>query len=76
MTELKTLKDFEKISEKIWDSKARYNLKGFVAIDELKAEAVKWINREIELLSDNNKEAESVLFKWMDFFNITEEEVK
>ena len=63
--ELKTLKE-------VYGNKAN----GQISVKDLKAEAVKWVKREIKFLPNNNKYAESILFKWMDFFNLTEEDLK
>lgn len=59
MSELKTLKDFEHKENDATISKI-----------ELKAEAIKIINSEVEVYYDDWRD----MFKW--FFNITEEDLK
>ena len=75
MTELKTIKDITRI-DKDW-------LNGAVNIDELKAEAVKWVKEDVEMLIPDGEHGEyqqivkDVFIKrWMERLNITEEDLK
>ena len=79
MTELKTLKDIERIDiVGIGNNRhTNYNV-GFVTTDELKQEAIKWVK-------ERRKECENCQFYnvvclehefWMERFNITEEDLK
>ncbi len=76
MKELKTLKDLETHAE----CNTCHN--HVIFIDELKAEAVKWIKEDIEYMGcigDSFKDLELMqprIMKWIKFFNITEEDLK
>ena len=66
MTKLKTLKD----------------LKGDYAVrrNELKKEAIKWVKEDLKLCGDAtislSERMRIIMNKWMERFNITEEELK
>ena len=62
MTELKTLKDLKIFDEDKSKVAMEYN---YMIREELKAEAVKWV-----------KEGRISFLSWVEFFNITEEDLK
>lgn len=86
MTELKTLKDFETLNDLLKIGEGSFRTDKYINIDELKAEAVKWI-KELNRLDDEFQEKAFFLEKfsrpmslkiyWIKhFFNITEEDLK
>ena len=72
MTELKTLKDFRVYRKPIFESTEKMKEGINWVCDELKAEAVKWIKDALK----NKPIHQDELFIFMDFFNLTEEDLK
>jgi len=72
---LKTLRDIGVITEKIWDSKGSYPMVGFVPIDELRSEAIKWVKRW-KGFSKITEFDLGAIQSFMLFHNITEEDLK
>ena len=70
--ELKTLNDLNIEEDRDYNS--------LVNIDELKAEAVKWVKEDFKWIDecDENKRVilSLMLLRWINRFNITEEELK
>ena len=83
MTELKTLKDLEfelvgmkQLLEKAYYQKSFLGAARFVDPEELKQEAIKWVEHLSVPFTDHTYDDEEVV-KWIkEFFNITEEELK
>ena len=65
MKELKILKELE------------YNVNGVdeVLVSELRAEAIKWINKDMFDLQNCEVESYGLLMRWMRRFNITSEDL-
>jgi len=64
MSDLKTLKDLECMGR-------THNFRPrWINEDELKAEAIKWINEDIKLFGGRPN---PLIDRWIEFFNITEE---
>lgn len=69
---LKTLKDFYKKKHKV-----SYVEWTCVSVEQLKAEAVKWVKSRREQLNLENIGFEDGIIKWIKhFFNLTEEDLK
>ena len=74
MEELKTLKDLENEQIKGFDSKLKTGIlpsRYYCWTDELKAEAVKWAKR----MNDDDVD-EHAITSFMNFFNLTEEDLE
>lgn len=72
MTELKTLKDFEK--EFVVNEYGREVLRRYE--EKLKAEAVKWVKKFLKQEKRDVKSHNYRKLAFMNFFNITEEDLK
>lgn len=68
---LKTLKDLERCW---WHDKETGKIYRTVDRQELKAEAVKWIKEDYELVK--NPESHKMLERWKKRFNLTEEDLQ
>jgi hypothetical protein len=73
MTEIKTLNDIPSIdlSDEIPSETER-----FIPESILKAEAVKWVKEDIETFKEFYKDIPIFVKKWMERFNLTEEDLK
>jgi len=81
MKELKTLKDLRKFARHDYVRKVKINNHGMIRIieeKELKAEAVKWVKEKFNLKHTIGCGfyADKGWLEFMDFFNITEEDLK
>ena len=81
MTELKTLKDLTPVKTGKYELLKLNCGKDFVPIDELKAEAVKWVKNLDERIKQDdeikhNSECWRIVKLWfVEFFNLTEEDL-
>ena len=70
MKELKTLKDLE-FKDNCLDKKKR------VEIEDLKAEAIKWVKEDLKDIEDLPiRSPLTLLERWINRFNLTEEDLK
>lgn len=71
----KTLKDIESVGNTLEGLREKW-----YSENELKQEAIKWIKEDIKLSKDEVKEmklvADEFIERWMERFNITEEDLK
>jgi len=84
MMVIKTLKDIKTVKDLLWDVKAPLEsgmmetLNHFVRIQELRAEAVKWIKHFNTLQGEgdySDMEISAITHNFMRFFNLTEEDL-
>ncbi len=76
--ELKTLKDIDVWNHYEGDVGNKYEMRktGEQILDELKAEAVKWVKYDLQRISIFDYKTKNIILRWAKRFNITKEDLK
>ena len=74
MSELKTLKDLETDDVECYTGCFDQTKEPIVVVDELRQEVIKWIKQDFSVLP--LIEPEQMIRKWMERFNLTEDDLQ
>ena len=76
MTELKTLKDFERVDCYCRESVGEETTRELIDIEYLKSEAIKWVKKKGYIDWNHTDYVQISVDDWLKFFNLTEEDLK